>query len=106
SLIDFLSWCDWAMPQRIDPDTNKPRARWEDVNYNDDLIGRYQKSMLKGSWSASKEPLAPSTINSRVEVAARFCRWTVQVGLRKTPFDIPYDVTYRKKGGLSSHSHD
>src|SRR5690606_33982364 len=40
SLIDFLSWCDWAMPQRIDPDTNKPRARWEDVNYNDDLIGR------------------------------------------------------------------
>jgi hypothetical protein len=92
-LIDFLAWCDWA------------KTSWRNVEYTKDLLLRYQKSMQSGSWSASKEALAPSTINNRVSEAASFCAWAVRTGLRDKPFEIPYETTYRKSGGLSSHSH-
>ncbi len=104
-LIDFLAWCDWAdpRPKKLDPEL--PFHPWKEIEYTKDLRSRYQKSMLDGSWSFFLKPLSPSTINSRVSEAARFCKWAVRVGLREKPFDIPYDISYRKVKGISSHSH-
>lgn len=106
ALIDFLAWCEWAMPRPKDLDKGESYHPWKHVDYNGDLIQRYQKSMLNGSWSASNAPLSPSTINTRVEVAARFCKWAVRAGFREKPFEIPYNVSYRKSGGLNSRSHE
>ena len=92
-LIDFLAWCDWA------------KTSWKDVTYTEDLVLRYQVSMTSGSWSASKQPLASSTVNNRMDEAVNFCAWAFRVGLRKKPFDVPYEQSYRKSGGLNSRTH-
>jgi hypothetical protein len=91
-LIDFLAWCDWA------------KISWKDVTYTEDLVLRYQVSMTTGSWSASKQSLSASTINNRTDEAVNFCAWALRVGLREKPFDVPYEQSYRKSGGLSSRT--
>ena len=91
-LTDFLTWCDWA------------GTTWKEVEYIRDIILRYQQSMRSGAWSVSQTALASSTINNRVGEAVNYCAWAVRVGLREKPFDIPYETTYRKSHGLTSHS--
>lgn len=46
------------------------------------LIQQYQGSMGNGTWSARGEPLAPKTINHRVDVAVMFLTWAADKGLR------------------------
>jgi len=70
---------EWAEARNID----LMRADYSTV-----LIGRYQKEMLNGIWSANNHPLAANTINSRVQVALEFQMWAADKCLRE-PFVIP-----------------
>lgn len=75
-LANFLEWCE---VRSVDPMT---------VDYKRDLIGRYQKEMLKGIWSRDNKALAERTINVRVDTAADYLSWMADKGLR-APFSIP-----------------
>lgn len=75
-LVNFLEWCEL---RGFDLMT---------LNYKRDLIGRYQKEMLKGVWSRDNKPLSERTINVRVETAADYLSWMADKALR-APFSIP-----------------
>ncbi len=62
------------------------------TDYSNVLIGRYQNEMLKGLWSADNRPLAPETVNARVQIALEFQMWAADKGLRE-PFTIPTITT-------------
>lgn len=87
SMKNFARWLanalEWAHTRSID----LMRA-----DYVGDLIGRYQEEMLKGIWSADNRPLAPETVNPRVQVALEFQMWAADKGLRE-PFVIPTTTT-------------
>lgn len=92
-LANFLEWCD---VRTIDP---------MKVEYTDDLIGRYQKEMLKGIWSRDNTGLAARTINARVNTAAEFLSWAADKGMRG-PFAIPKTTrTFVIGSATSSVSH-
>lgn len=80
---NFARWLanalEWADTRSID----LMRA-----DYVSDLIGRYQEEMLKGIWSADNRPLAPETVNPRVQIALEFQMWAADKKLRD-PFVIP-----------------
>lgn len=75
-LANFLEWCEI---RSLDPVT---------ADYKRDLIGRYQKEMLKGIWSRDNKALSERTINVRVDTAADYLSWMADKALR-TPFFIP-----------------
>ena len=83
SMKNFAQWLanalEWADTRSIDLML---------ADYASDLIGRYQKEMLKGIWSADNRPLAPETVNARVQTALEFQMWAADKGLRE-PFIIP-----------------
>lgn len=76
------------------------------ADYGSDLIGRYQQEMLKGIWSAYNRPLAPETVNARVQIALEFEMWAADKGLRDA-FSIPkLTTTYVPGGHASSRAHE
>lgn len=75
-LINFLEWCE---VRSLDPMT---------CDYKRDLIGRYQKEMLKGIWSRDNKALSERTINVRVNTAVEYLSWMADKALR-LPFLIP-----------------
>ena len=75
-LINFLEWCE---VRSLDPMT---------CDYKRDLIGRYQKEMLKGIWSRDNKALSERTINVRVDTAVEYLSWMADKALR-LPFLIP-----------------
>lgn len=76
------------------------------ADYNSVLIGRYQEEMLKGIWSEKNRPLAPETINGRVQIALEYQMWAADKGLRE-PFAIPMvTTTYVPSSHDNSKSHD
>jgi integrase len=76
------------------------------ADYVSDLIGRYQEEMLKGIWSADNRPLAPETVNARVQTALEFQMWAADKGLRE-PFVIPTTTTTYISGSHdNSRSHE
>ncbi|NOS73120.1 MAG: site-specific integrase [Methyloglobulus sp.] len=92
ALCDFLEWCDWA------------QRPWQEVEYTNDLINGYQKHMEAGTWSANHRSLAASTINSRIDEACYFLKWSVQKALRP-PFKAKTRTVSRIVGGISVRSH-
>lgn len=75
-------------------------------DYVSDLIDCYQQEMLKGIWSADNRPLAPETVNPRVQIALEFQMWAADKGLRP-PFVIPTTTTTYIAGSHdNSRSHE
>jgi integrase len=87
SMKNFARWLanalEWADARSVDLMRG---------DYVSDLIGRYQQEMLKGIWSADNRPLAPETVNPRVQIALEFQMWAADKGLR-LPFAIPSVTT-------------
>ncbi len=75
ALVDFFDWCE---VRAVD---------WREVDYTHHLVNRYQSEMLKGAWSASGRPLAPRTINARVQESCNYLTWCAQKGYRR-PFSF------------------
>lgn len=88
-LVNFLDWLEYR------------GLRWQTARYTEDLVYGYQEDMSKGSWSASGEPLAASTINARVEEACTFLRWAADRALRG-PFHIITTTTVYSRSRLLS----
>jgi hypothetical protein len=73
------------------------------ADYTDVLINRYQDEMLKGIWSLNNTPLAPETINPRVQIALEYQMWAADKGLRE-PFLVP-TVTTKTSSGCSTTTY-
>ncbi|MEJ5152865.1 hypothetical protein [Comamonas sp. MYb396] len=76
------------------------------VDYTADLIGRYQQEMLAGAWSARGQPLAPETVNSRVQVALEFQMWAADKGLRPELCIPVYSTSFIPGGYSYSRAHE
>lgn len=101
SMKNFAHWLanalEWADTRSID----LMRA-----DYASDLIGRYQEEMLKGIWSVGNRPLAPETVNARVQIALEFQMWAADKCLRE-PFVVPTTTTaYIAGSPTNSRSHE
>lgn len=101
SMLNFARWLanalEWADTRSVDLMRG---------DYVSDLIGRYQQEMLKGIWSADNRPLAPETVNPRVQIALEFQMWAADKGLR-LPFVIPTTTTTYIAGSYdNSRSHE
>jgi hypothetical protein len=93
-LIDFLEWCSFR------------KTDWKNIEYKKDLCERYVVDMEKGKWSTLPgDTLKPRTINQRVDEATRFCQWAARKQLRPL-FDVPTYKKRRKRGGITSRSHE
>lgn len=75
-LCNLLDWCEHSNVVLLS------------IRYSEDLIGRYQKDMLNGSWSRDGEPLAAATVNVRVDTAVDFSNWCFDKGYREE-FHVP-----------------
>lgn len=76
------------------------------AEYSSDLIGGYQQEMLKGIWSENNSPLAPATVNVRVQIALEYQMWAADKGLREH-FEIAVTSrTYLAGSHTSSKSHE
>lgn len=101
SMRNFARWLanalEWAETRGVDLMT---------ADYASVLIGRYQREMLKGIWSADNRPLAPETVNVRVQIALEYQMWAADKGLRE-PFIIPtVTTTYVAGSHDDSNSHE
>jgi integrase len=101
SMKNFARWLanalEWADTRSID---------LMHGDYTSDLIARYQEEMLKGIWSANNCPLAPETVNPRVQIALEFQMWAADKGLREA-FVIPTTTTtYIAGSHNNSRSHE
>jgi len=101
SMRNFARWLanalEWAETRNVD----LMRA-----DYSGILIGRYQAEMLKGIWSTDNRPLAPGTVNPRVQIALEYQMWAADKGLRD-PFTIPtVTTTYVTGSHDNSKSHE
>ena len=101
SMKNFARWLanalEWADTRSVDLMRG---------DYVSDLIDRYQQEMLKGIWSADNRPLAPETVNPRVQIALEFQMWAADKGLRP-PFVIPTTTTTYIAGSHdNSRSHE
>ncbi|WP_157870597.1 hypothetical protein [Azospira oryzae] len=88
---------EWAEQRGVDLMT---------CDYTTDLVGRYQKEMVEGDWSAGHRNLSASTVNARVDIALEFQEWAQDQGLRD-PFVVP-TVTHNVVTGShrNSRSHE
>lgn len=75
-------------------------------DYSTVLIGRYQKEMLSGMWSANGKPLRASTANLRVGAALEFQMWAADKGLRSTVAVPTVTTTYVAPSHSNSRSHE
>lgn len=73
-----------------------------ECDYSEHIGGRYQQEMFCGLWSRDGRPLAPKTVNMRVQQACDFICWLADKGYRK-PFLIPQE-TFRIKTESSTSS--
>lgn len=101
SMRNFARWLtnalEWAETRGVDLMA---------ADYSSVLIGRYQKEMLKGIWSTDNRPLAPETVNPRVQIALEYQMWAADKGLRE-PFLIPtVTATYVAGSHNNSKSHE
>lgn len=101
SMTNFARWLanalEWAEARGVDIMKS---------DYTSILIGRYQNEMLKGIWSANNRPLAPETVNARIQIALEFQMWAADKGLR-APFVIPTITrTYIAGSHANSKSHE
>jgi hypothetical protein len=101
TMKNFAYWLanalEWAEIRGIDLMT---------ADYTSVLINRYQQEMLKGIWSAHKTPLAPETVNLRVQNALEYQMWAADKGLRE-PFLVPTVTrTYVAGSHNNSKSHE
>lgn len=101
SMRNFARWLanalEWAETRAVDLMM---------ADYSSILIGRYQEEMLKGVWSANNKPLAPETVNARVQIALEYQMWASDKGLRE-PFVIPtVTTTYIAGSHNNSRSHE
>ncbi|WP_150429398.1 hypothetical protein [Dechloromonas sp. CZR5] len=101
SMKNFAYWLanalEWAEVRGVD---------LMKADYASTLIGRYQKEMLKGIWSAYNKSLSPETVNSRIGIALEYQMWAADKGLRE-PFSIPtVTSTYFVDSPSSSRSHE
>lgn len=75
------------------------------AEYVTDLIGRYQKEMVAGSWSSYGKPLADTTINARVSRGRELLQWMADKG-RRSAFHVPcHDATVYRGSAFDSHGH-
>lgn len=90
-LCDFLEWCDIRGKD------------WKALSYSDvvDDDHGYQNEMLSGRWSVRREPLAPSTVNLRVDQACMFLQWANAHSLRDE-FYVPTKTVHLKKASAKS----
>ena len=72
------------------------KLHWRSVTYLD-LLDSYDKDMGRGRWSEDGEPLSPSTINRRVDLAAQFLEWAAERGDRE-PFEVSLEATSKPFG--------
>ncbi|MGE8303365.1 MAG: hypothetical protein ACN6PW_02820 [Pseudomonas kermanshahensis] len=70
--MEFLLWCD----------SIKVPGSWREVEYQDDLVSRWQSGMLDGSATRSKTRISNETVNSRVTEACYFLAWAAERGYR------------------------
>lgn len=101
SMRNFARWLanalEWAEIRGVDLMT---------TDYSSVLIGHYQEEMLKGVWSADNRPLAPETVNARVQIALEYQMWASDKGLRE-PFLIPTVTrTFIAGSHTNSKSHE
>ncbi len=93
SLSNFL---EWAELRGVD---------WRTATYTDHLLGGYQKEMTQGTWSSSGRPLAPSTINARLQEACNFLTWSAIRGLRDEFLVQTTTMRIAIGGTTDSHGH-
>lgn len=101
SMKNFAYWLanalEWAEVRGIDLIT---------ADYTSVLINRYQQEMLQGIWSANNTPLAPETVNPRVQIALEYQMWGADKGLREQ-FTVPTVTrTYVAGSHSNSKSHE
>ncbi|MBS1229801.1 MAG: hypothetical protein H6R17_3078 [Proteobacteria bacterium] len=84
ALCNYLDWCD---ARTVDPIT---------AEYLPILIGRYQREMTEGDWSASGDGLSAVTINQRIDVALEFQQWAAYQGLRPE-VEVPTKTITRER---------
>lgn len=84
ALSNFLEWCD------------DQELAWQKIEYEADLINKYQRQMFQGLWSTQGNPLKPRTVNARVDEACRFLSYCAAVGSRQ-PFKVPSGKPTRQK---------
>lgn len=89
ALCNYLDWCD---ARTVDPIT---------AEYLPVLIGRYQREMTEGTWSASGDGLSAVTINQRVDVALEIQQWAAYQGLRPD-VEIPTKTITRERHSRGS----
>jgi integrase len=88
-LTNFL---EWAEVRGVD---------LTECDYVEDIQHRYQKEMLKGTWSRDGVSLSPTTVNLRVQQACDFLMWMADKGLRK-PFDVATKIIFVKSRKATS----
>lgn len=101
SMRNFAHWfanaLEWAEGRGVD---------LMNADYISVLIERYQQEMLLGIWSANNTPLAPETVNARVQIALEYQMWAADKGLREQ-FVIPTITrTYVSGSYANSKSHE
>ncbi|OEZ59013.1 phage integrase family protein [Janthinobacterium sp. HH103] len=89
AMTDFLEWCDWV------------GCKWQKVEYQADLIDRYQVHMQSGAWAVRGVGLKPRTYNLRVDEACHFLRWAARKELR-AKFTVTTHRTSLNLGGPSA----
>lgn len=75
ALTNFLEWCE-AM-----------KLKWQKLNYQEDILGKYQAQMRSGHWSIRNKQLSANTVNARVDEACLFLSWAAGMELRE-PFKV------------------
>jgi hypothetical protein len=70
-LCNFLEWCE---VNELNP---------LEVEYNSDIIGKYQQDMMLGAWSRDNRPLSERTINVRVDISVEYLNWCSDKGYRE-----------------------
>ena len=93
AITNFLEWCEAR------------QVRWQEVDYTQDLVGRYQKEMLTGAWSVRAKALSASTVNSRINETCRFLSWAAERGLRRPFTVIAGRIFINAPSGMSTHGH-
>ncbi|MBB5501642.1 site-specific integrase [Paraburkholderia sp. MM5384-R2] len=101
SMKDYADWLanflEYADVRKIDLRT---------CDYITAIRDGYQKEQVEGTWSRDGQPLAPNSVNVRVDHACNFLLWMVDKGLRPK-FDIPsvtVTVSSRKASNSRGHS--
>ncbi|MET3623322.1 site-specific integrase [Burkholderia ambifaria] len=78
-LANFLEWAE------------RRNVNLSTCTYQVDLLERYQREMLTGTWSRDHRPLSTQTINPRMQLACDYLTWMAEKGHRR-PFEAPQAI--------------